>query len=318
MKKQISQPYFFRTAYFIGWLKSKTGQSFPALEKRIRTSQYEKYKLTPPAFETVRDYFRLCRSPAIDPKDGKTPPWVMAAELEIPGASYAFFHPLFDLLIGQLQSSIKWSDKLQEIPEEWISSAIKRGNTVEAEEWISFNDGLKKSPGRKRKQPELVDIEFIHKTLIRLPEPIFSILFYCSEKESYNSTEMFARTYRPIEEEIALIQVNSNIDALAALVGLVLEAAEIGHLERFEKASKAVQGYLHVLDGLPECKSVRENLKPLIKDFCLGATVRTYASQAYYGYGLPATWRGWNANRHIESELRKIMFADNPDDIEGE
>ncbi len=286
MKHALKPSHFLRTAYFIDWLKKKTGQGNAALEERIRNNQYEKFGMKAPAADTVRDYFRLRRSPAVDPQNGTTPPWLMAVELEIPGSSYVFFHPLFDFLIGRMESSQKWLEKLERIPEVWIHEAKKRGDTNLAEEWLSFNAALIKKRGRKRKQPALSSLSFIHMTMMRLPDPFFPILFKWSEPE-----KSFARTYSPIDEEIRAIQYYSNMDALAALVGLVYEAAEIGNMDRFHKARKALREHLGVLGELAECRSVRDELKPLIKSFCLETPIRTYPSPQFYGYGLPATWR---------------------------
>lgn len=318
MKPALKPSHFFRTAYFINWLQKNTGKGSVALEKQIRINQYERNEAKAPAKDTVRDYFRLRRSPAIDPQQENTPPWLFAAELEFPGSAYVFFHPLFDLLLGQMESSVKWSEKLQRIPKEWILEAANRGDKAQAEEWRAFNVNLVKKRGRKRKQAALVDINFIHMTLMRLPEPYFSILFDCFEPESAESGALFARSYRPIDEEIRLIQNHQSMDSLAALVGMVIEAAEIGSVGRFGKARKAVCEQLRVLDDLVECRSVREGLKPLIEDKCLEETVRTYPAPQFYGYGLPATWRGWNAIRHIECDLRKILSSALSNDIQKE
>ncbi len=304
MKHALKPSHFFRTAYFIGWLKQNTGQGYVALEKRIRLNQYQRFGLRAPAADTVRDYFRLRRSPAIDPQDGMTPPWLMAVELEIPSASYAFFHPIFDFLIGQMESSQKWLEKLERIPEGWIHEAIKRRNTNLAEEWRSFNEANTKKRGRKSKQPRLHALSFIHMTMMRLPYPLFQILFEWSERE-----KSFGRTYRPIEEEIGSIKYYLNMDALAAFVGLVYEAAEIGNTDRFYKSRKALQEHLCILDELPECRSVRDELTPLIKNFCLEMPIRTYASPQFYGYGLPATWRAKNAIGQLEAELEQFIAS---------
>ena len=307
MKSDLTLSHLLRTAYFVDWLKEKTGQGYVALEKRIRINQYQKYGLNAPAIDTVRDYFRLRRSPAIDPKDELTPTWLMAAELEIPGASYAFFHPLFDFLLGQMESSIKWSEKLQRIPKEWILEAINRGDTAQAEEWRDFNAALTKKRGRKRKQSALADLNFIHMTLMRLPNPFFSILFNCTEPESAESGAMFARTYRAIDEEIRLVQSHKSMDSLAALLGLLFEASEIGHVDRFNKARDAVYEHLTVLDELAECRRIRDRVRPIIENYCFEAVIRMYPSPQFYGYGLPATWRVGNAVDYLETELQKIL-----------
>ena len=304
MKHALKPSHFFRTAYFIGWLKQNTGQGHVALEKRIRLNQYEKFGLKAPAADTVRDYFRLRRSPAIDPQDGMTPPWLMAVELEIPGSSYAFFHPLFDFLIVQMESSQKWLERLEKIPEGWIHEAIKRGNINMAEEWRSFNEASLKKRGRKPRQPRLHALNFIHMTMMRLPAPIFPVLFAWSDRE-----KLFARTYLPIDQEIESIKGFPSMDALAALVGLVFEAAEIGNTDRFHRSKKALRDHLCILDEVPEFQYVRAELKWLVKSFCLAVPVRMYASPQFYGYGLPATWRSKNTIDQLKADLEQFVTS---------
>lgn len=105
------------------------------------------------------------------------------------------------------------------------------------------------------------------------------------------------------------------MDSLAALVGMVIEAAEIGNVDRFVKARKAVSEQLCVLDELAECRSMRDRLKPLIENKCDEEIIRTYPAPQFYGYGLPATWRGWNTIRNIESDLRKALSSAHPNDF---
>jgi len=145
MVGKIRQPtLFLRTAYFIDSLCEQTGMNFEGIEERIRNNQYIAYGLDAPAYETVRDYFRLHRSVAFEPRlgrDGNTPgqqserifqrdrkaPWLLAAEAEFPGSSFSFFHPLFDLLFGRLESSAFWASHFNKIPESWINQEEAEG-----------------------------------------------------------------------------------------------------------------------------------------------------------------------------------------------
>ena len=305
--------YFLRTAHLIGWLKEETGQGYIALEKRIRENQYEKFGLVAPATDTVRDYFRLRRSPAIDPQDKETAPWLMAAELEVPGAAYAFFHPIFDLLLGQLESSIKWSERLQRIPTEWIDEAKTRGDSDQAEEWISFNKALSKGRGRKNKYSPIPDLEFIHKTLMRLPEPVFSILF-----KPAGFYKMFARTYLPVEEEISQLLAIPGFDSFTGILGLLLEASEIGDTNRFARLKGVLPNQLDSMVNLPECKYFRDDIKFLIENSLPHEVARSYPCQKYYGYGLPATWRSTESIAQLNAELDILIQSDNPMDEEND
>lgn len=101
LRHTIKPTLYLRSACFIDNLKEITGEGFPKLEKRIRENQYDAFKLPAPATETVRDYFRLYLPVAFEPTRKVTSnPWLLAVELEVPGSSAAFFHPLFDLLFG--------------------------------------------------------------------------------------------------------------------------------------------------------------------------------------------------------------------------
>lgn len=74
-RKVIRQPtLYLRSAYFIDSLRAASGQGFLKLEKRIRQNQYEAVGLAAPELETIRDYFRLHRSVAFEPRnsDGAT------------------------------------------------------------------------------------------------------------------------------------------------------------------------------------------------------------------------------------------------------
>lgn len=304
--------YFFRTAHLIGWLKEETGQGYMALEKRIRQNQYERFGLNAPAPDTVRDYFRLKRSPAIDPQDGETAPWLMAAEMEVPGAGYAFFHPIFDLLIGPLESSFKWTERLQRIPTEWIDEAKARGDSDQAEEWISFNKALTNRPGRKKKNSPIPDLEFIHKTLMRLPDPFFSILF-----KPAGFYKMFARTYLPVQEEVSQIQAISGIDSFTFAYGLLLEASEIGDTNRFAYLKEIIPTALDSLIKLPECRYFPDEIKLLVENTLPEEVARSYPCQKFYGYGLPATWRATECIEQLNAELDILIQKDNPMDEEN-
>src|SRR5450830_1317685 len=97
------------------------------LWEQVDKAQYLAYGLEGPALETVRDYARACRSLAVDFGHAAVLPWLMAAELQFPGSSYNFFHPLFDLLFGHVEASSNWTEKLQKIPTEWIALQKKNG-----------------------------------------------------------------------------------------------------------------------------------------------------------------------------------------------
>jgi hypothetical protein len=284
-KSIISVSLYLRTAFFIDSLRARTGLGYTKLDKIVRDNQYEAYGLRAPSHDTVKDYFRHKRSPSVDNKALDTQPWLIACELEFPGSSYNFFHPLFDLLLGQIESSIKNREKAQLIPVEWIKKIIEIGNFSLADEWKRHNETVKKNRGRPKKT--LVDdkLRFIHLNLMRLAEPVFSVLFIRT-----GIAITYARRYQPIEVEIKLLIESKSMESIAALVGLVLEAAEIGHMERFHKAKFALIENLSILDDIQGCRKINSKIKTLIHDFCLSTTTRRYNKSLNQSFGLPVTW----------------------------
>lgn len=297
---------YMRTAYFVASLRASTRLSAAKLEQRIRNNQYVAHGLPPPALDTVRDYFLLRRSPAVDPQSGDLPPWLFAAELEFPGASYAFFHPIFDFLVGQLESSRPWVARLQRIPDSWIDVAEARGDLRQVEEWREFNAALVPRRGRPRNQEGLDPLSFIHLTMMRLPEPYFSLLF---QKEGLATAH--ARRYLSIEDEISLLLANSGMESLAALVGLLLEAAQIGNVGRLSAAKQGIREHLDRHGIVPTARRFEDRLRYLIEsDLCLGRSARRYSAICTYGFGLPATWRAQMVPPFIARDIAQFRTTD--------
>lgn len=282
----ISAPgLYFRTALFIDGLSSATGLGYTRLHRLINDNQYARYGLKGVRVDTVQRYFRLTRSPAIDPRDGKTPPWLMAAEMEFPGCSDNFFHPIIDLLLGQEESTIKWRNRLQRIPEQWIAESENQGFSARAEEWRALNAG-KFQAGRKPRWPVMDRLSYIHQTMMRLPNPFFTVLF-----RRPGLARMHTRTYSPIREEIAALSKSNDLNQLTALIGLVYEAAEIGDMARYDLSCDAARRSLSILDDVPECKRAAPDLKFYVEELCLKCLTRRYKHSFNYGFGLAATWR---------------------------
>jgi len=207
MSKTIKQPsLFLRSGYFIDNLKSSTKLGFEKIEEVIRMNQYNEgkrcvgsYLLAPP-YDTVRDYFRLYRSVAFEPNEkANFAPWLLAAELEFPGSSSAFFHPIFDLLFGELESSFFWSSHFRSIPEKWIEVARARGDTKIAHEWELMNQSARSRKHRTKPSTALDTLSLVHLSLLRLPSEIKDVLF-----EGNGSAPGWSRRYLSPETEILL------------------------------------------------------------------------------------------------------------------
>lgn len=297
--RRVKQPsLFLRSGYFIDSLREQTGFSAEKLDQRIRNNQYLRLQLIPPAEETVRDYFRLYRSVAFEPygKDG-IGPWLLAAELEFPGCSKAFFHPLFDLLLGHVESQAYWAARFQHIPDDWIEDAARRGDTELAERWRQSNIQLSGKISRRtsRKRDRLTAT---HLCLLRLSDNAPAFLF-----ERNGLAASWSRRYRPLEEELGFMTRSETINTLAGLMGLLLEADEIGDRRRIDAFRQAVSGRLATLEKLPACKRIGKRLKVLLESFVQqDFSGHCYSTSVIALDGLPARWSAMAAQAMLHGE----------------
>lgn len=305
MRKTLNPPtLLLRSAYFIDNLRELTGQGLTRLERRIRENQYEAAGLHAPPIETIRDYFRLRRPVAFESqeKKAKYPPWLLAAEIEVGGSSHAFFHPIFDLLFGQLESSAFWSMHFRIIPAKWIEDAEARGDTDTATEWRQMNEATRKRKHRSRQVHQLDPLSFVHLSMMRLPDAIRDSLF---ERKGLSSG--WTRKYASPEAETLLLESIRTVDSLAALLALVKEAAEIGDMTRFHRAKAALLNHLSVLDELAPCRRIKQQLKAQIHfELDYNILSRRYQGTLYHGFGLPPSWRAHLIPSLIERSSRKI------------
>lgn len=278
-----------RSGYFIDSLKSRSGLGFERLERRIRENQYEANNIRPPCYETVRDYFALKRSVVFEPHgDDGTAPWLFAAEQEFPGASTCFFHPLFDQMFGQLESAYFWRAKFSRIPQEWIDGLRVRGRSFLADEWEAMNLSLQRRKHRTQPKTHLDRLSLLHLSMLRLPDPIRDQLF---TKDSAGSP--WRRLYEiPIEDFLANLRVQISLEAIAALLALVEESAEIGDFRRYACAKQALEARYAAIPGLPGCKRVGKAIQYAITSHLEGQVFpRSYNGTLMTGFGLPISWR---------------------------
>lgn len=303
LRHTIKPTLYLRSAFFIDNLKEITGEGFSRLEKRIRQNQYEAFRFPSPATDTVRDYFRLRLPVAFEPTQKvKSNPWLLAAELEVPGCSSAFFHPMFDLIFGMIESAAFWDIHFGRIPDKWIEQAEMRGDSVIASEWKAMNESLNKRKHRKRQKTEIDTLSFTHLTMMRLPTPIQDILF-----ERKGLTPGWTRKYASAKNEVAKIQSIRNIDSLAALLGLAHEAAEIGDTTRFHQAKNGLIGNLSVLDEKKAYRRISKLLKEHIISECNNLIPRRYCRMEFFGLGYPPSWRANLLHQHNALEEQKFI-----------
>jgi len=292
MPQTIKQPtLFLRSGYFIDNLKSLADLEFEQIEERVRRNQYENPDrnptLTAPDYETVRDYFRLHRSVAFEPNQkALIAPWLLAAELEFPGSSSAFFHPIFDLLFGELESAVFWSARFRQIPDRWIADAKARGDAHMAHEWELINQSTKSRKHRSKPSSNLDRLSFVHLSLLRLPPPIRNALF-----DGNGSNPNWTRKYSSAAIEVEHLLSISNMESLAAMLALMMESAEIGDVNRFDLFKKAFGKHMSLIDTAPACSRIKDRLREQLI-YKLGELYpREYNGFVHFGFGLPVSWR---------------------------
>lgn len=292
-----------RTAYCLDSLRNATGLGVGRLESRVRRNQYEMHGLPAPSPTTVRDYFLLRRCPAIDGTQEEQPSWLFAADLEFGGVARDFFHPIFDLLLEPIQSAPRWIVHMQRIPQVWIDQAAARGDPLQVQEWKAFNEALQPKRGRPRHQPVLDPLTLVHLALLRLPKNCAAHLF-----SRTGIATNYARAYEPIEEELSPLVVQCGINALAALIGLVQEAAAIGDRKRTSAAKQAVRDHLRIHGVAPALARVQDDFLHLLdSETGLGSDVRRYSAAEIIGSGFPVTWQARIHQNTLTHDAAKLL-----------
>jgi hypothetical protein len=311
MPQTIKQPtLYLRSGYFIDNLKSLTNLGFEQIEDRVRRNQYENPDRNPalaaPSFETVRDYFRLHRAVAFEPRQNSpVAPWLVAAELEFPGSSGAFFHPIFDLLFGELESAVFWSARFRRIPDSWISDAKSRGDVHMAHEWELMNQSTNSRKHRTKPSSNMDQLSFVHLSMLRFPPPIREMLF-----DGNGSQQEWTRRYSSASIELEYLQSISSMDSLAAMLALMMEGAEIGDMNRFNLSKKALLGHMSFMDTTPACVRIKDRLKALISHTCEDMCPRDYNGFLHFGFGLPVSWRAMEMDKFLPKLYRPTERAD--------
>lgn len=307
MPQKIQKPtLYLRSGYFIDNLKSQTNLGFEQIEERVRRNQYENPdrnpNLTAPDIETVRDYFRLHRSVAFEPNQkAHIAPWLLAAELEFPNSSSAFFHPIFDLLFGELESSAFWSAHFRKAPQAWIDGMRSRGDEHIAQEWELMNKSIERRTHRSKPRSKMDTLSFAHLSLIRLPNFIRDELF-----DGNGSGQSWTRKYSSADIEIGHLQTIHSMESLAAMLALVMEAAEIGDVTRFNLSRKAYLKHMSFIDTDPACTRIKDCLKKHLIHVACTLSLREYNGFVHFGFGYPISWRV----RELEMFLPKPSFPE--------
>lgn len=311
-KHQIRRPtLFLRTAHFADGLIAETGLSAERIERRVRENQYDRFQVPAPELETVLDYFALYRSVAFEPRQTDThAPWLLAAEREFPGCSYRYFHPLIDLLFGPLESSAFWEAHFRKIPVGWIEDEERTGRPQVAAEWRAMNNALEKRVHRRKQSPSRVDqLAFVQLSLMRLPQQISGQLF--ARKGLARS---WTRTYHQQATDFAFIEGTPPADGLAALLGLTMEAAEIGNSDRFRRTKAHIFTFLPRLAEDPACRRIHEVISAHVAHHLENLMPRRYSDTFHHGFGAPASWRAMMAEARLDRLMKRYGAGGDEDD----
>lgn len=282
-----SPALLIRTALFIASIRQTSDAGHSQIAQAVAERAYFPFGLTPPSSEVVREYFTLRRTPAMDPPSKRSPSWLMAADFTYPGTAYFFFHPLADFLFGRIESTAKHTIQSERIPEEWIEDALKLGKLDEANGYIAHNLDLGAKRGRPRRQQQN-RLGFLHMTMLRLRPPCRAALFLQDNFGRYR------RRFRPVSEVEAELANTDLVDRTAALLGLFLEACELGDLKNRWQARRAARNSLRALLREDRTRRFRYKLRSVMlsSEGLRWPGVRDYSLPEAYRAGLPVSWAG--------------------------
>ena len=302
-----TRPLLIRTAHFLDKLRVETGLGAQTLYERIAENQYRRHNLPPPSFETVRDLFRLRASPGINPQPTNDIPWLFAAELEFPGSAYNFFHPVFDLLFGHLESGWKWDQRVSKIPPQWINQAIADQRHDLAEKWRKVNEDLSTRGPRKKAQPT-PPLHTVRMTLLRLAPRFRALLF-----RKIWQTGMISRRLGDPRHEVAACAEVPSMDALAALMVLLMEASELTDWDRFHVVRRALRAIVPTVAQLPECRRLVDTLPSLLRTYLVRMPAPVENPEGVFYFAKASSWAGHLAptiSHHFEE-----LYGHSPNDV---
>jgi hypothetical protein len=283
--KNVSR--ILRTAHLLDKLLATTGLTWKEIDERVRENQYAAFGLHEPSLDTVQAYFKLARPPGVDRRAGLEVPWLMAVAREFPGSYTDFFHPLFDTLFGTEVSNVPAEFAAARIPEAWIreEEESERGDVAEFLRAFGRRQG-EAAPERRKTSNSASAIEEVHRLMLRLPPRLFMNLFH-----HVGEGEHLARSFQPIERDVALMLEHDSLDGLAGLLMLFRESAAMGDLHRCKVTRTAVETFLPRLPAMAECRRIHGPLTNAISNFCCAEAPPLYTLGMSFQAGLPRSWQ---------------------------
>lgn len=241
-----------------------------------------------PKSETVKAYFFGKRGIPVDPPGQNTPSWLLAAEMRFEGASRYFFHPLFNLLIGPVQSSGKAQMKTMMYPKSWILDAERRGDRKFVDDSTAANAAIINRERIRRKSGHQVDsLKWIHICMFGLEPDARDVLMI---RPGLAGT--WRRSYYPIEKELAELEKLGDLEGLTGALALFLEAAEIGDFRRQQSAKQSVIKLMPVLVTTPALRKVGKLLQLQVENQLENRDFRRYGPIDLTLSPYPIAWQG--------------------------
>lgn len=284
-------PYHIeRSLLLIDTLRGETGLGPKAIGEAVRRQVYAPLKKLSeaPSSETVAAYFSGKRPIPFDPPGTSTPSWLMAVEHCFPGFWRYFFHPIFNLLGGRVQSSEKTRARGQRIPDSWIDQTARLGANDRAAEFRAINADLD-SRARVRSPQVWFDesLKWVHANMYALVPDAREILLTRT-----GLARGWRRRFNPVEQEVADLEGFPALEALSAAFALHIEANLIRDTCRSEATRSFVVAQLPRIGSDPTLRRVREAIDISVRHELIDSSFARYFPEWIAVHVLPDSWRG--------------------------
>jgi len=220
----------------------------------------------------------------------------------------AFFHPIFDLLFGTLESSAFWDMHFNKIPEEWIKEALDQGWSEMAQEWVLMNQAREKRLHRAKKSTNNNHLSFVHQSMLRITK-VRELLF------SQQTNGQYIRLYADISDELNTFAALHPIERITAILLCAKEAELIGNHSRFQLTKSDLNKHLQLIESYMPSQRIKSELTKHILEFMEGMIVPKYSIKFVHGFSLPASWRSLydehSLNRIKKEFTRKYIGTEN-------
>lgn len=212
----------------------------------------------------------------------------MAAEYCFPGSSRYFFHPIFNLLAGRIESSEKTRARSRRIPDAWVEQALRLGQADEAAEYAASNARFdSRARVRVPKTARDDSLDWIHANMYALvPEARNTLL------KRTGLARGWRRASHTLDHEITALGSLPALEALAGAFALHLEANAIRDAERSEVSRRFVIEQLARVNNEAILRRVAKLIEMSVMDRLNYSSFARYDPEWIAIHTLPDSWRG--------------------------